>query len=189
MAAISVPFGIQHFVFRICETKPATARKPRETEPWTGFAHFGADAARVVWMNGTDTIYDGVDCGPLYSRASLDADIAAADLVLAAIRSPQVIESDDDDMMTELKDALKHVHAAVHLHTEPRADWLQWIFDRLPPQLPELNSRGKPKLKHRGVSKSKPKCACSREQFAAKLTGLRSSEITLLWRDHKNNKH
>ena len=191
MAAL---FRIRHFVFKICETKPATSKKPRQTQPWPGICYFGADAARVVWMEdkgkSSDTIYDGVDQGPLYSRAALDADLAAADLVIAAIRSPQVIASPQRPDDTELNEALRHVHAAVHLHTEPRQDWLRWIFDRLAqvPALPKLNSRGKLKLDHRGVSK--PKCACSREQFAkTQIHGLKSPEVTLLWREHKRKHH
>jgi hypothetical protein len=81
-------------------------------------------------MDETDTIYDGKDAGPFYSRESLDADIAAADLILAAIRSPQVIASPKRPDDTELNEALRHVHAAVHLHSEPRQDWLLWIFER-----------------------------------------------------------
>ena len=183
---MAAPRRIRHFV---CETKPATGRKPRETQPSPGIAYFGpdVDAARVVWMDGTDTIYDGVEAGPFYSRESLDVDIAAADLIVAAIRSPEVIASDD----SELNDALKHVRAAMHLHTELPQDWLSWFVRRLAdvPALPQLNSRGKPKLKCRGVAKSKLKCACSRQQFATNLTGLKGPEVTLLWRAHKTNHH
>ena len=51
----------------------------------------------------------GLDGASFYSRVSLDADIAAADLVIAAVRSPQVIASDD----TDLNEALQHVHKLV----------------------------------------------------------------------------
>ena len=76
-----------------CETKAATTHKRRQTQAWPGICYFGADAARVVWMEdkdgkSSDTIYDGKDQGPLYSQESLDADLAAAELVIAAIRSP-----------------------------------------------------------------------------------------------------
>jgi hypothetical protein len=194
MAAL---FRIRHFVFKICETKPATSKKPRQTQPWPGICHFGADAARVVWMedkygNQSDTIYDGVDQGPLYSRAALDADIAAADLVIAAIRSPEVITSGQDTEF-ELNDALKHVHASLHLRTETPQDWLSWLVRRLEevpaPALPQLNSRGTPKLKCRGVAK-RVKCACSRHDFAAlQVKGLKETEVTMLWRAHKTKHH
>ena len=104
----------------------------------------------------SDTIYDGVDQGPLYSRAALAADRAAADLVIAAISSPEVVEivasaGTVPADVAELNDALKHVRAAMHLHTEPPQDWLSWFVRRLEevpaPSLPQLNSRGKPKLK------------------------------------------
>ena len=189
---------IRHFVFKICETKAATSRKRRETQPWPGICYFGADAPRVVWMEGkngqpSDTYYDGVEAGPLYSHASLGADLDAAELVIAAIRSPEVVASDDTVRVDvhELNDALKHVRAAMHLHTEPPQDWLSWFVSRLAevPALPQLNSRGKPKLKCRGVAKSKPKCACSRQQFATNLTGLKGPEVTLLWRAHKTTHH
>jgi hypothetical protein len=194
---------IRHFVFKICETKAATSHKRRQTQAWPGICYFGADAARVVWgqMEGedgqpSDTYYDGVEGGPLYSRASLDADLDAADLVIAAIRSPEVVEivASADTVRgdeAELNDALKHVRAAMHLHTEPPQDWLSWFVSRLAevPALPPLNSRGKPKLKYRGVAKSKPKCACSRLQFATNLTGLTGPEVTLLWRAHVAKQH
>jgi hypothetical protein len=194
MAAIPLRSGIIHFVFKICETKNATRRKSRQTEPSPGicYFHIDADAARVVWMDETDTIYDGKDAGPFYSRESLDADIAAADLVLAAIRSPQVIASPKRPDDKELNEALRHVHAAVHLGTEPRQDWLGWIFARLAevPAPLKHNSRGKLKLDHRGKGVSKPKCACSREQYAkTQLRGLPSPDITLLWREHKRKHH
>jgi hypothetical protein len=193
MAAIPLRSGIIHFVFKICETKKATRRTSRQTEPSPGICCFGADAARVVWMDETDTIYDGKDAGPFYSRESLDADIAAADLILAAIRSPQVIASPKRPDDTELNEALRHVHAAVHLHSEPRQDWLRWIFARLAevPAPPKLNSRGNLKLEHRGKGVSKlQKCACSREQYAkTQLRGLPSPDITLLWREHKRKHH
>jgi hypothetical protein len=195
---MAAPF-IRHFVFKICETKAATPRKRRETQPWPGICYFGADAARVVWMEGkdgqppSDTYYDGVEAGLLYSRASLNADLAAAELVIAAIHSPEVVASDDTVRVDvhELNDALKHVHAAMHLQTETPQDWLSWFVSRLAeaPALPQLNSRGTPKLKCRGVAKSKPKCACSRQQFATHLTGLTGPEITLLWRAHKTTHH
>ena len=189
---MAAPF-IRHFVFKICETKAATPRRRRETQPWPGICYFGADAARVVWMDGKDTYYDGKEAGPLYSRASLDADLAAAELVIAAIHSPEVVASDDTVRVDlhELNDALKHVHAAMHLDTETPQDWLSWFVSRLAeaPALPQLNSRGKPKLKCRGVAKSKLKCACSRQQFATNLTGLKGPEVTLLWRAHKTTHH
>jgi hypothetical protein len=188
---MAVPFRIRHFVFKICETKPATSKTPRQTQPWPGICYFGADAARVVWMEAkgksSDTIYNGVDQGPLYSRESLDADLAAAELVIAAIRSPDVITSPD----TELNDALKHVRAALHLRSKRPQDWLLWLVSRLDevPALPRLNSRGKPKLKFRGVAK-RLKCTCSRHQFAAlQVKGLKSQEVTLMWRDHKTKHH
>ena len=187
MAAIPLRSGIIHFVFKICETKKATQRKSRQTEPSPGICYFGADAARVVWMDGSDTIYDGVEAGPFYSWESLDVDIAAADLIIAAIRSPEVIASDD----SELNDALKHVRAARHLNSEAPKDWLSWFVDRLAevPTLPQLNARGTPKLKSRGIAKSKPKCVCSRQQFATNLKGLSGPEVTLLWQDHKRSSH
>ncbi len=49
--------------------------------------------------------YDGLDGGPLYSRWSLDVDLAAAALVVDAIRCPQVITT-LERMLTE------------HLHSE-----------------------------------------------------------------------
>ena len=57
-----------------------------------------------MWKDGTDSIYDGVHSGPLYSRWSLDADLAAAELVVDAIRFPQIIASPD----SELSVALQH---------------------------------------------------------------------------------
>jgi hypothetical protein len=115
-----------------CETKPATSKKPRQTQPWPGIRYFGTDAARVVWMEdkdgkSSDTIYDGKDQGPLYSQESLDADLAAAELVIAAIRSPEVITSAE----LELNDALEHVRASLHLYTEPPQNWLSWFVRRL----------------------------------------------------------
>jgi len=190
---MAAPRSIHHFVFKICETKPATDHKSRETKPWPGICFYVADAARVVWMEGpngqlADTYYDGVEAGPLYSRESLDDDIAAADLIIAtAIGSPGVIASDD----SELNDALMHVRAAIHLTTEAPKDWLSWFVDRLAevPTLPQLNARRAPKLKSRGVAKSKPKCECSRQQFATNLRGLSGPDITLLWQDHKRSSH
>jgi hypothetical protein len=173
---------IRHFVVKFCESHPATARRPRATELWPGVCYFGAETARVVWMDDSDTYYDGKE-GPLYSRESLDHDLNAGDLVVAAIRSPLQMASPD----LEMNLALQHVHAAEHTRSEPRQDWLSWIVERLGPNLPPLNSRGKPKLKHRGVHK--PKCACSRLQFAAKLIGLRGTDVTLLWRDHVKTYH
>jgi hypothetical protein len=110
----------------------------------------------------------------------------------SAIRSPQVIASPKRPDDTELNEALRHVHAAVHLHTEPRQDWLGWIFARLEevPAPLKHNSRGNLKLDHRGKGVSKPKCACSREQFAkTQIRGLKSPDITLLWREHKRKHH
>ncbi len=194
MAALS---RIRHFVFKICETNPATSKKPRQTEPWPGICYFGADAARVVWMEdkdgkSSDTIYDGVDQGPLYSRATLAADLAAADLVIAAIRSPEVITSPLDTEL-ELNDALKHVRASLHLRTEPPQDWLSWLVRRLEevpaPALLQQNSRGKLKLKKRGVAK-RVKCTCSRHDFAKlQFRGLKETEVTLLWRNHQTKYH
>jgi hypothetical protein len=66
------------------------AKRPRKTNLWGGIACCGADAVRVVWSNGEDTIYDGVDGGPLYSRCSLDADLAAAALVVCHSLPPSV---------------------------------------------------------------------------------------------------
>jgi hypothetical protein len=42
-----------------------------------------------------------------------------------------------------MNQALQHVHAAVHLHTQAKQDWLEWIMDRLEeiPTLPVLNRR------------------------------------------------
>ena len=59
-----------------------------------------------------------------------------------------------------MNQALQHVHAAVHLHTQAKQDWLEWIMDRLEeiPTLPVLNRRGTPKLQCRGAAKLKPKC-------------------------------
>ena len=192
MAALS---RIRHFVFKICETNPATSKKPRQTEPWPGICYFGADAARVVWMEdkdgkSSDTIYDGVDQGPLYSRATLAADLAAADLVIAAIRSPEVITSPLDTEL-ELNDALKHVRASLHLRTEPPQDWLSWLVRRLEevPAPALLNSRGKLKLKKRGVAK-RVKCTCSRHDFAKlQFRGLKETEVTLMWRNHQTKYH
>jgi hypothetical protein len=75
----------------------------------------------------SDTIYDGKDQGPLYSQESLDADLAAAELVIAAIRSPEVITSAE----LELNDALEHVRASLHLRTEPPQNRLSWFVRRL----------------------------------------------------------
>jgi hypothetical protein len=49
----------------------------------------GRESAIMVpmWSDETDSIYDGVDSGPFYSRSSLNADLAAADLV---VRAPQL---------------------------------------------------------------------------------------------------
>jgi len=179
-------FLIHQFVFKFCETSPATARRPAQISPWPGICYYGGDAARVIWMDDTDTIYDGED-GPAYSRQALDADLAAAELVIAAIRSNQAIESADADMNA----ALQHVHAAVHLGTQAKQDWLGWIMDRLEelPTLPVLNRRGTRKLRCRGAAKLKPKCACNRIMFAANLKGLKGPAITLLWKDHQKSKH
>jgi hypothetical protein len=187
MAALS---RIRHFVFRICETNPATSKKPRQTEPWPGICYFGADAARVVWMEdkdgkSSDTIYDGVDQGPLYSRAALDTDLAAADLVIAAIRSPEVITSPLDTEL-ELNDALKHVHASLHLRTEPPQDWLSWLVRRLEEvPAPALLQQ----KKKRGVGK-RVRCTCSRNDFTKlQYGGLKQKEVTLLWRNHQTKYH
>jgi len=187
-------FGVHQFVFKFCETKPATRFKPRETEAWPGICYYGADAARVIWSDETDIIYDGVDSGPFYSRSSLDADLAAADIVVRAIRCPQIIKSDTDaDPTSELNVALQHVYAAVHARTEPQQDWLLWLIARLGeiPALPQLNRRGTPKQPHRGVGKEKSrKCACTRKQFVAKLhAGFSFQEVKLMWHDHIKNCH
>jgi hypothetical protein len=189
----SIRYLRPHFVFKICETKPATDHKARKTQAWPGICFYGSDAGRVVWMEGpnghaADTYYDGKEAGPLYSRESLDDDIAAADLVIAAIRSPEVVKvvasaGTVRGDVAELNDALKHVHAAMHLHTELPQDWLSWFVSRLA----EVPALPPPKRKHRGIAK--PKCACSRQQFATNLTGLKGPEITLLWRAHKTTHH
>ena len=183
-------FGVHQLVCRICESKPATARKRRETNLWPGIAYYGAEAVRVVWSDGDDTIYDGVDGGPLYSRWSLDEDLAAAALVVDAIRCPQVITSADDE---ELDDYLQHVYDAVHARTEPHQDWLLWFIARLDeiPALPPLNTKGTPKKLHRGVGKAKSrKCACNRKQFVAKLVaGLSFQQVKLMWHVHIKNCH
>jgi hypothetical protein len=160
-----------------------SAHRPCEAprRPQVGICHFGGEAGRVVWMDGSISIYDGVRDGPMYSRVALDADLAAADLVIAAIRHPQAIASPDPG----LNSALQHVHAAVHASTVPKQDWLYWLMVRLSevPTLQQLNSRGKVRKAHRGPGVAKP----SRKQFASTLfAGLTGSEITLLWRAHVN---
>ena len=180
-------FRIHQFVFKFCETSPATARRAAQTSPWPGICYYGGEAARVIWMDEIDdTYYDG-EMGLPYSREALDADLAAAEQVIAAIRSNQVFASADKDM----NQALQHVHAAVHLHTQAKQDWLEWMMDRLEeiPTLPVLNRRGKPKLQCRGAAKLKPKCACTRTMFDAKLKGLKGPEITKLWKVHKKSQH
>lgn len=189
MAAKLTPFRIHQFVFKICEVEPATARRDAKTEAWPGIVYYGADAARVIWIDNTDDYYDG-ERGPQYSRESLDADLAAAQLVVDAIRTPQVIKSPDDK---EVSKALQHVYDAVHARTEPPKDWLEWFSARLGEivTLPQLNSRGKPKKLHRGVGKQKSqKCACTRTQFAATLlAGLKFKDVTMLWHDHTKKFH
>lgn len=193
MAAILGKFGVHQLVCRLCETKPATGKRRRQTNLWGGIAHYGADDVRVVWSNGEDTIYDGLDAGPLYSRLSLDADLAAADLVVHAIRCPQVITTADDARDQELDEYLQHVYNAVHARTEQHQDWLQWFIARLAeiPTLPQLNSRQTSKKLHRGVGKAKSrKCTCTRKEFVAKLcAGLSFQEVNLMWHDHLKNCH
>ena len=159
----------------------------------TGIAYFGADAVRVLWSNGDDIIYDGVDAGPLYSRLSLDADLDAAALVVHAIRCPQVITTADDARDQELDEYLKHVYDAVHARTEQHQDWLLWFIARLAeiPTLPQLNSRQTSKKLHRGVGKAKSrKCACTRKEFVANLfAGFTFQQVKLMWHDHIKNNH
>jgi hypothetical protein len=190
MAAIFRKFGVHQLVCRLCQTKPATSKRPRKTNLWGGIAYYGADAVRVVWSNGEDTVYDGIDAGPLYSRCSLDMDLAAAALVVNAIRCPQVITTAGDQ---ELDEYLKHVYDAVHARTEQHQDWLLWFIARLAeiPTLPQLNSRQTPKKLHRGVGKAKSrKCACTRKEFVAKLCdGLTFQDVKAMWHDHTKNRH
>jgi hypothetical protein len=194
MAANFGKFGVHQFVLKFCETKPATRFKSRETAAWPGICYYGADAARVIWSDETDSIYDGEDSGPFYSRSSLDEDLAAADLVVRAIRCPQIITDPlDADLKSELNVALQHVYDAVHARTEPHQDWLLWIIAKLGeiPALPQPNARGTPKLLHRGVGKAKSqKCACTRKQFVSKLfDGLTFQEVKLMWHDHRKRFH
>ena len=114
MAGIFGKFGMHQLVCRLCETAPATSTRDRKTDLWPGIVYYGADAVRVVWSNGEDTVYDGVDGGQLYSRWSLDADLAAAVLVVDAIRLRQVITTPDNAKDEELDVYLEHVYAAVH---------------------------------------------------------------------------
>ena len=44
-----------------CDTSPATSRRSALTSPWPGICYYGGEAARVIWMNETNTYYDGVD--------------------------------------------------------------------------------------------------------------------------------
>jgi hypothetical protein len=193
MTAILGKFGLHQLVCRLCETTPATSKRPRKTNLWPGIAYYGADAVRVVWSNDEDTVYDGLDGGPLYSRWSLDADLAAAALVVDAIRCPQVITTPVNARDQELDEYLKHVYDAVHARTETHQDWLLWFIARLAeiPALPQRNTRGTPKQLHRGVGKLKSqKCACTRKHFVSKLVaGLEFQEVKLLWHDHMKQFH
>ncbi len=148
---------------------------------------------RVLWSNGDDIIYDGVDAGQLYSRLSLAADLDAAALVVHAICCPQVITTAVDARDQELDEHLKHVYDVVHAPTEQHQDWLLWFIARLAmiPTLPQLNSRQTPKKLHRGAGKAKSrKCACTRKEFVAKLcAGLSFQEVKLMWHDHFKNCH
>ena len=193
MAAIFRKFGLHQLVCRLCETTPATSKRPRKTNLWPGIVYYGADAPRVVWSNGEDTVYDGIDDGPLYSLWSLDMDLAAAALVVDAIRRPQVLTTPVDARDQELDDYLKHVYAAVHARTEPQQDWLLWFIARLAEiaTLPQLNSRQTPKKLHRGAGKAKSlKCACTRKQFVSQLVaGLTFQDVKLMWLDHRKKLH
>ncbi len=193
MAVKPTLFGVHNLVCRLCESKKATKKKDRETMLWPGIAYYGADAVRVVWSNGEDTVYDGVDDGPLYSRLSLAADLESAALVVHAIRCPQVITTPADARDPELDEYLKHVYDAVHARMEQHQDWLLWFIARLAeiPTLPQLNSRQTPKKLYRGVGKAKsPKCACTRKEFVAKLCdGLSFQEVMLMWHDHIKKCH
>jgi hypothetical protein len=67
---------------------------------------------------------------------------------------------------------------------ESKEDWLAWLCDILVdiPVQP-LNSRGKPKQKHRGQGKA---TRLNRAAFVAKLpSGYTRKEQDLFWRDYK----
>jgi len=172
------------WVFKLCD---ATTQRGRTfVEAWPGICTFGSPHSTVTWMKGEVTKYDGSgDQGGLYTPAHLVADLKAGDLVVSAIRCNRLLTSGDPRMNA----VLKHVFAAAHGPSTKQV-WLEWMMQRLAPVTlqPEVNARGKPKLKHRG--KAKPKCACHRDEFAATLK-LRhtSKDVTTLFREHKQQMH
>ena len=178
------PFYITSIVFKVCQVKkPKQSKRQRclppepelpETECWPGICYFGHKHPAMFWMNGKTDPYDG---RPMYTIDHLSADLAAGELMVKAIKTQERLTSED----TYLDRALGHVFAAVHQGSESKEDWLAWLCDILVdiPVQP-LNSRGKPKQKHRGRGKA------TRAAFAAKLpSGLTRKDEQLLWLDYK----
>lgn len=178
------PFYVTSIVFKICQVKQLKQTKRQrpppeklpETECWPGVCYWGSPPA-MFWMHGDTTPYDGKPC---YTLTDLTTDLAAGEQMVEAIRSKQLFASPDK----LLNRALGHVYAAVHQGSESKEDWLAWLCDILSdiPVQP-LNSRGKPKQKHRGQGKA---TRLNRVAFVAKLpSGLTQKEENLLWRDYK----
>jgi hypothetical protein len=175
------PFYITSIVFKVCKVK--RPKRPRseteelpETECWPGVCYFGSPPA-MFWMGGDRTPYDG---RPMYTLEHLAADRAAGELMVNAIRTKLLLTSEDK----LLDRALRHAFLAVHQGSESKEDWLAWLCDILVdiPVQP-LNSRGKPKQKHRSQGKA---TSLNRAAFVAKLpTGLTRKDEDLFWRDYK----
>ena len=184
------PYYNHSVVFKVCRAvaKPpkrnkraAAAELPPEefqTQCWPGVCYFGSPPA-MFWCNGDTSPYDGK---PHYTIDDLIADRAAGELMATAIRTKQLLSSEDKHINT----ALGHVFAAVHEASEPKEDWLTWLCEVLadiPVQQP-VNTRGTPKQKHRGQGK-----ATTRAAFVSKqLPGLTRKDEQLVWLNYKKAK-
>lgn len=195
------PFYNHSIVFKACQVKQPKHLQggisPPEVQFWPG-VHYWGSPSRMFWCDGDRTPYDGKH---LYTKHDLDEDLAAGALIVKAIRCSELLSSADvgaersrrlgrpTNLAEEAVDkyldpAFQHVFAAVHQASMPKADWLGWLCQVLDmiPALP-LNARGGVRKAHRGVAKPR---AFSRADFAAtQFHGLKSKEITALWRDYK----
>jgi hypothetical protein len=185
------PYYNHSIVFKVCQQcqdeQPKQSKRPRagllpelpDTQCRLGVCYFGSPP-RMFWMNGDTDPYDGRS---RYTLEDLTTDRAAGELMVSAIRTKLLLTSPD----VLLNRALEHVFAAVHEGSQPKEDWLAWLCDilvHIPVQ--PLNSRGKPKLKHRGKGKASP---LNRAAFVAKLpSGLTRKDQNMLWLDHKHSR-
>ena len=129
----------------------------------------------MFWMHGDTTPYDGKPC---YTLRDLTTDLAAGERMVEAIRTKQLFTCPDK----LLNRALDHVYAAVH-QGHSMEDWLEWMLSVLAEPMAPLNSRGEPRLQHRGQGKA---TILNRAAFVAKqFPGLTRKDEQLLWLNYK----